>query len=384
MPTTVLRKKIGVAIVSALPPDTIVWDTDVKGFCARRQRSETVSYLIKTRVEGRIRWFTIGRHGQPWTPDAARKRAMAILVNPAIAEKEHRDQPLTFNEVADMFLEDHSPRLKPKSVVDYRCSIDTHLRPAFGSIAITKIAHSQVSMAHARWKTKPRAANLALAVMSKMMTWCEMHELRPRNSNPCKGVKRYRETRRQTFLQPDELSRLGAALDKAETHNLVSPYPLAAIRLLIFTGARLAEILTLRWTFIDFDRRTIFLPDSKTGAKPVPLNDEAIAILKALPRHTNNPHVIVGQRGQHLINLQKPWNLVRRLADLDHVRLHDLRHTFASVAVNSGASLPIIGRALGHTQPQTTARYAHLTDDPVRDLAQATGQRLATAMKQSQ
>lgn len=183
-------------------------------------------------------------------------------------------------------------------------------------------------------------------------------------------------------MQPDELGRLGAALDEASAKGEVGPFAIAAIKLLIFTGARLSEILTQQWSFVDPERRKLLLPDSKTGQKAITLNEEAIAVLKEVPRFPNNPFVIVGFRQSgHLINLQKPWRLVRKKAGLNDVRLHDLRHTFASVAVASGGSLPVIGRALGHSQPMTTARYAHLTDDPVRQLTQSTGAALAQAMK---
>lgn len=213
------------------------------------------------------------------------------------------------------------------------------------------------------------------------MSWAEDQGYRPEGSNPCRRIQRYKETHHDRFLQPEELARLGTALEQAEAINLVGSFPLAAIRLLIFTGARLSEILTLKWSYIDLDCRMIFLPDSKTGKKPLSLDDPAIEVLTALPRFTNNPYVIVGNRhGSHLVNLQKPWRTIRALAGLDDVRIHDLRHTYVSVAVANGGSLPVIGRQLGHSQPQTTQRYAHLADDPVRQLAQATGAALASSL----
>jgi integrase len=252
----------------------------------------------------------------------------------------------------------------------------------FGPSPVAAISYAEVSAALIRWQHHPRAANYALAILSKIMSWAERHEFRPRNTNPCRGVQRYSESKRERFLQPDELARLGAALDHAATNNLAGPFALAALRLLILTGARLSEILTLEWSFIDLGRKMIFLPDSKTGQKPVSLNDDAAAVLASLPRLANNPYVIVGNRtGAHLVNLQKPWQTVRKLAGLEGVRIHDLRHTFASVAVASGGSLPEIGRQLGHSQPQTTQRYAHLADDPVRDLTERTGRKLAEAMR---
>lgn len=387
--TTTFRKKIGLAIIQALPPGATVWDTEIKGFCARRQKSEAVSYMLKTRVDGRIRWFTIGRHGQPspsgqvWAPDTARKQAIKILANPAAFERPDPEQELSFATVAEQFLENHGAKIKSSTLHEYRSLMRMYLLPAFGAKRLVSITRADVSSAHAGWKDVPRAANHALSVLSKLMTWAEDQGYRPEGANPCQRVQRYKENKRERFLTKEELARLGAALDRAEAERITGPYAIAAMRLLIFTGARLNEIMTLEWSHVDLERRMIFLPDSKTGQKPLTLNDAALKVLKELPRFANNPHVIVGHRyGSHLINLQKPWQAIRTLAGLESVRIHDLRHTFASVAVASGGSLPVLGRQLGHTQPQTTQRYAHLADDPVRQLTQATGEVLDAALRQ--
>lgn len=378
-----LRKRLGLAVLNAMPPNTTIWDADLKGFCARRQ-SAGISYLLKTRVNGRVRWFTIGRHGQPWNPTTARDKALKILADPSIAEKPLHKTVRTFASITDQFFETHGTKLKASSLAEYRSLVANYLNPAFGHMPLDVITRADVSSAHAKWKAKPRSANHALSVLSKIMTWAEDQGYRPDSSNPCRRVQRYKENKRERFLQTDELARLGAALDQAAKEGLVGLYALAALRLLILTGARMSEILTLQWSFVDFDRRMLFLPDSKTDKKPIALNQAAIDVLRALPQFSNNPYVIVGHHHRsHLINLHKPWSLVRTLAKLDGVRLHDLRHTWASMAVASGGSLPILGRQLGHTQPQTTARYAHLADDPVRQLTETTGKLLAHAMGQA-
>lgn len=381
MKTVTLRKKIGVALVNALPPHTTVWDTDLKGFCARRQSSDAVSYLLKTRVSGKIRWFTIGRHGQPWTPEAARKHAIKLLADPALGDKKVvPDADRTFADIADEYMSTHGVKLKEGTQAVQQRMLRLFLKPAFGAKEITKITRGDVETAHAHWIETPRSANHALAVLSAIMNWAEARGYRPEDTNPCRRVKHFKQQSRERFLQPNELARLGAALTKAESENLVGPYAIAAFRLLILTGARHSEILTLKWDYIDFDRSIIFLPDSKTGKKPIVLNAAALALLKSIPRFVGNPYVIVGHHGEHLVNLQKPWRAVRALAKLDEVRIHDLRHTFASHAVASGGSLPVLGRQLGHSQPQTTQRYAHLADDPVRQLTEKTGQVLADAL----
>jgi integrase len=156
----------------------------------------------------------------------------------------------------------------------------------------------------------------------------------------------------------------------------------AAIRLLVFTGARRNEILTLKWEHVDFERACLRLPDSKTGAKTVHLNAPALELLWALPRIEGNAHVIPGERlGAHLVNIEKPWRRIRSRAALDGLRLHDLRHSFASFAAGAGHSLPIIGALLGHTQAATTARYAHLAAHPLKQASERIGRDIATAMK---
>ncbi|MEQ1711665.1 MAG: tyrosine-type recombinase/integrase, partial [Hyphomicrobium sp.] len=339
---------ITLTAINGMVPGDIIHDTTLKGFGARRQK-DAVSYFLKTRLNGKQRWVTIGRHGQPWTPDSARKHALQILADPSLADRPVVEASLTFAEVAAQFMVSHGPKLKPETRKAYQCRITLDLIPAFGPKPIDAISRGQISAAHARWSNNPSAANYSLAVLSKLMTWAEDQGYRPEDSNPCRRIQRYKENKLERFLQPDELARLGAALDKASRENLAGTYALAAIRLIILTGARLNEILTLQWSFIDLSRRIIFLPDSKTGKKPLILNDAAIDVLKALPRFANNPYVIVGRHGDHLVNLQKPWRTVRALADLNDVRIHDLRHTFASVAVASGGSLPILGRQLGHS-----------------------------------
>ena len=172
-------------------------------------------------------------------------------------------------------------------------------------------------------------------------------------------------------------------LAAAENNNTESPWIVGAIRLLVLTGARLSEILTLKWDYIDFDRATMRLPDSKTGAKTIYLNAPALEVLSDIPRIEGNLFVICGNKsGAHLVNLQKPWRRIRTKAGINDVRLHDLRHTFASYGAMGGVSLPIIGGLVGHSQPQTTARYAHLSADPLMAASNAIGGRIVSAMKQ--
>jgi len=224
-------------------------------------------------------------------------------------------------------------------------------------------------------------ANRLLAVLRKLFNWCEERGYRPDGTNPCKHVAPYRERSRARFLAEAELARLATALSDAERDGTVSPAATTAVRLLIFTGARRGEILGLRWADVDIERAMLRLPDSKTGAKSVYLSPPALEVLAAIPRQPENPYVIVGRRaGEPLADLNHPWAKIRKRAGLEDVRLHDLRHSFASAGAAGGLSLPVLGGLLGHSQPQTTARYAHLSADPLRQGADLIGRRIAAAM----
>jgi integrase len=227
----------------------------------------------------------------------------------------------------------------------------------------------------------PGAANRTLALLSKLFNLAEKWGLRPDGSNPCRHVEKYRERKIERFLSSEELARLGAALREAERTQIELPSVIAAIRLLLLTGCRLSEILTLRWQDVDIDHQVLRLPESKTGKKVVYLASPALEVFAKAERVDGNPHVIVGKRPRaHLVNLQKPWRRIRAMAGLRDVRIHDLRHSFASMAAAGGLSLPLIGALLGHSQPQTTQRYAHLTADPIRRAADITSSSIAEAI----
>ena len=185
----------------------------------------------------------------------------------------------------------------------------------------------------------------------------------------------------ERFLSNEELARLGDVLAEAERTRTDNPSAIAAIRLLLFTGCRRSEILTLKWEHVDFEGQCLRIPESKTGSKTVYLSPPALEVLAGIDREERGPYVITGAKpGSHLVNLTKPWQRIRKKAELEGVRIHDLRHSFASMAVAGGLSLPVIGALLGHTQPATTHRYAHLAADPLKQAANLTGNRIAAAM----
>ncbi len=361
-------------------------DTEVRGFGVRR-RNGRPSYFLQTRINGRLRWITIGIHGSPWTPVTARKEAIRLLNDISLGEdpnlqRQRKRATPTIKEAAADFLEEHQVKIAPRTYEEYRRLMRDYVVPTFGTRKIDDLNKADIARAHKEWGEKPRTANHALAVLSRFVSWLEDQGLRQELANPCRGIKKYRENRRERYLSSEEFDQLGNVLNEAEATGAESPYVIAAIRLLILTGARLSEILTLTWDEVDLERGLLFLKNSKTGQKPIFLNEPAKEVLATLPRLTRNPYVIVGNKpGAHLVNLRKPWRRIRAQAGIEDVRLHDLRHSFASLAAESGASLPLIGRLLGHTQPQTTARYAHLAHDPLREVNERVGAKLSEIMK---
>lgn len=384
---TIKHARISKALVDKLETGEMIRDTDLVGFGARRQNGAAVTYFLQKRIGKRVRWITIGRHGSPWTPETARKEAYRLMgqvadgVAPVTRRRDLADKP-TVAEALTLFLTEHGTRLKPSSYEKYRYLIDAFLKPELGDRLVVAVGRPDVLKLHARMADRPPLANYAVSVLSKFLSWAEEHGLRPPQSNPCYRHKKFRENKRQRFLSQAEFARLGAALDHTAGIDRENYYIVAAIRLLLLTGARVGEILSLLWSSVDLERQLLLLPDSKTGQKVIRLNSHATAVLRAIPKIDGNPYVIAGRRdGAHLVNLQKPFRRIRAEAGLPDVRLHDLRHSFASVAAAQKGSLPMIGRLLGHSHIRTTQRYAHLTDDPVDSLNEDVGTRIADALR---
>jgi integrase len=394
-----MQGKITKRTVDALKPgakDRFLWDTELKGFGLKVTPSGNKIYVLQYRKGGRVRldgaassgrWHptrrvTIGPHGA-FTPEQAREKARALSGavtsggDPAALVAAEKHAP-TVSHLAQRFLAEHvATKTKPSTGIEYRRVLETMIMPAIGAKRVRDVTRADVSRLHHAYRDTPYAANRALAILSKMFTLAEKWGERPDGSNPCRHVVKYAELKRERMLSADEFGRLAEALKEPGR----PPYVVAAIKLLIFTGARLSEVLGLRWEWIDFERAEARLPDSKTGAKTLHLPAPALAVLAELPRVAGNPFVVVGHiKGAHLVNIEKPWRAVRKSAGLNGVRLHDLRHAFASVAASSGMGLPIIGKMLGHTQAATTHRYAHLASDPVKAAATAVAGKIAATM----
>ena len=271
-------------------------------------------------------------------------------------------------DLAERYLAEHvAVHCKSRTFDLYRAVVHRHLVPALGKTPIADLGREQVSSLHHRLRETPYAANRAIEVLGQIVRMAEERGLRLPGENPCRSIDKYRQHRHERFLSEEEYRRLGKALDEADGGaGGASPAAVTAIRLLALTGCRRSEILALRWAHVDLEAGELRLADSKTGARLVPLSRAAVEVLASLPRIPGNPWVIPGRKpGAPLRNLQYPWEVVRARAGLDGVRIHDLRHSFASRALALGESLSMIGELLGHRRVRTTARYAHLARESV-------------------
>ncbi|MEO0625052.1 MAG: site-specific integrase [Pseudomonadota bacterium] len=379
-------------------------DTELKGFWLIVMPSGRKSYRLRYRVGGgrggTIREPRIGEYPS-MKPDAARRIAAEWLAlvrqggDPGGDRQAARGAP-RMSDLFERYLADHAhPHKKAASVAEDERLIRDYLRPAFDRRKVAEVTRDQVLEFHVGLADRRYRANRALALLSKAMNLAELWGWRPDNTNPCRHVRKYREEKRKRFLSAAELARLGETLRLAELEGALLGIDkngqtrlipvlfsaIVAIRLLLFTGARKSEILALQWDWIDMTTGRAALPDSKTGEKTLHLPPAALAVLQRTARLPGNPHVIVGRKhGAALVNLKDPWGVIRSHSGLEDVRIHDLRHSFASIGAAGGKSLPIIGALLGHTQPATTRRYAHLADDPLRAAAAEIGEQIEAAM----
>lgn len=361
------------------------YDSDLKGFGVRVRRSGRKTYFVMMRHKCVMRRFTIGTHGA-LSPEQARLKAKQIVADLAIdrnptAEMEALRNAITVKSLGERFLTEYVPsHCKPNTAGEYKRCVEIFINPEIGTMRLTSVERTDIAKLHHGLRNIPYQANRVLGVLSVMFAQAENWNLRPIASNPCRGVKKFKESKRERFLDGVELGRLGQAL---AAEQAFSPSAVTCVRLLILTGCRLGEIQTLKWSYLNLDARLAFLPDSKTGKKTLYLGAAAVELLKSLTRLKGNPFVIVGEvEGQHLTDMQRPWRRIRKAAGLQDVRLHDLRHTFASNGVALGEGLPIIGKLLGHSQPATTARYAHLAADPSLAAADKISANIASLMTQ--
>ena len=422
--------KISNRTVEALRPQAktfVAYDEALAGFGVRVTSNGTKSWIVEYRAGGGGR----GAHTRRITianaaligADQARREARNVLArvrlgaDPA-AERADQRSATTFAQIADDYMErEIKPKRADKTANLYELVFRLHILPEIGAKRAREINHADIDRLHRKVGADAKVtANRAVVLITAVFNWAggsrdnksNQYGL-PGGFNPALGIKRYPEESRERFLTGEELLRLGEAIREAETvgipyeidptkpkakhapkpenrRTMISPHVAAALRLLLFTGARLREILHLKWDHVDFERGILLLPKSKTGKKTIVLNGPALAILSNLPRL--GEFVVAGQSAggrsedeeQPRADLNRPWRAVRRRAGLGDLRIHDLRHSFASVGVGGGMGLPIIGKLLGHRHTATTEKYAHLDTDPLRKASNRIGESIAAAM----
>jgi len=364
--------------------ERVIWDTKYPGFGLRFRASGHKTWIVSYRQRRIRRTATLGIVAD-MSAKEARREARRILSEaqleglPTKAKEAVKTAPLFSDYVAE-FWTDYARHWKPTTARRSKYVIKLQLVPFFGEMTLDAIKRTDI----ARWRDglsgSPTKFNSAIPVLSVMMKYAEQLGYRRTGSNPCRGTPRYKTQLHERYLSPAEYRRLASSLNDMEQRF---PQAVAIIWLLMFTGARSHEIRSLRWEYVKSPR--LMLPDSKTGAKTIYLNTQAQAILDRLPNPNETGLVFPSaSNSDEPIGLNWAWEKIRRRAALPELRMHDLRHSFASVAIRDGISLLVIGKLLGHALPETTARYAHLADETILDSATRVCSSIATAMRVGQ
>ncbi len=372
----------------------VVWDGELKGFGLRVYPSGAKSFVYSYRANGRKRLRTLGPFG-PMTVQQARKRAAEARVevadgkDPVQEARKRREATKTVRSHVEQYINDQP--LKASTEKAYRRLLEKHIGPRVGHLAPSAVTVDDVRRLMKAMEDIPYQSNRALFLLGAVLRRAKVAD------NPVDDVKPREEARRERYLSPEELSRLGDALRRLEGDGVLIddrtrriPWQAAAcLRLLLFTGARSGEILNLRWEHVDLDRRVATIPDhkSKTTTRNAPprriiLPEPAVEILEGIPRAEGDPWVLPGRKpGTHFFSLHRSWRWVRIAANLEDVRIHDLRHSHASWAASSGLSLLIVGQLLGHSSPSATQRYAHLWKDTLTQAAESVSGGIKAAME---
>ena len=374
------------AVDKLVPPERgyiIAWDKEVKGFGIRVTAAGVRSFILNYRVRGEERRKTLGRFG-PLSADEGRELAKAWLrdiaegIDPA-KERDEKVNQMTFAELAEEYIEQHAkPEKSPEAAKEDERKLRAVLIPAWGDRPAEEITKLDVTKLRNRVKRQISGvtANRYMALLSKLFALAVEWKVRP--DNPARGIKPEQEDPRDRWLRPEEIRRMFESL--AQEHD---PIIRGALSFILLTGARRGEALSAKWEDIDFDAAFWRIPKTKAGkVQTIPISGHAMSVLQSLPRVDGCPWVFPGHKhGQHLVNLAKPWQRVRKRADLEDVRIHDLRRSLGSMMVQSGATLYVTQRALRHSDSRVTAEiYAHLGDDPLRAAFEAVGEKVAALM----
>ena len=354
-------------------------DDVISGLGLAIQPTGVRTYFLSRMVRGRRRYARIGNADTMTVPEARReaRRLIASYIEPVRKDNGPRTPGHPMTEFADEFLERYARHWKPRTLESNRYFIRNHILPVFGHMTVDAIAVEHVRAWFASMGEKPGSANRSMPVLSVMMRMAELWGYRAHNSNPCKRTRRYRMKPKERFLTAEEMVRLNAVLTRDE---FWCPNVVAVIRLLMLTGCRFGEIASLEWDWIK-DKR-IHLPDSKSGPRTVWLSSAARAVIDAIPRYSADCPYLFPARPptRHIDNITFHWDRIRNEAGLPGVRLHDLRHSWASVAAMNGVGMVTIAKLLGHALVETTERYVHLSDRSVSDAADRVSNRIHAAL----
>ena len=366
------------------------WDQgsgNVSGFCVQVYPSgkKTYYYVYRTKGDRKKKRIILGTHGQI-TCEKAREDAqryagdVAHRVDPVVKEKEKVGQKkegdskdLLFKDFLPIFIERHSNIYnEPSTLKINQYQFNSHILPFFGDKKLRLITREDVFKFKDSLDYKHTTYNRCVSLLSCAFNKAILWGYRTDGINPCIGVTKYKENKKERFLNSSELNQLTATLDKQQEWSLESSYVLGAIQMLAYTGCRKSEILTLKWADVQLDQNCIHLKKSKTGEKIVPLNSLSKAVLESMERQSDNPYVFCGRKpGKHLTDPKKRWFKIRKMLSIEDVRMHDLRHTFASMAIKSGLGLYQVSKLLGHRNIQTTMRYAHIEKEELVKSAKA-------------
>ena len=402
-------------VVAALPCGAkayVAYDSNLSGFGCRITPAGAKSWIVEYRPHGggrRVakRRMTLGPVSTV-PADAARRLAGQLLARAKLGEdvageKIARRRAPTVRELVVRFMGEEVRPLRKKTTADlYDMQFRLHVLPTLGALRASDLTRGQVAKLHRLiGERTPVTANRVVTLISGLYSWAASVREVPDGLNPAKGVARYREEGCERYLSWEEFRRLGDVMREAESglpwtvdetkptakharklenrFTQVSPFAIAAIKLLMLTGCRLREILNLQWAHVDFERGMLFLPDSKTGRKPVLLSPQALAVLEGIPRL--GTVVIAGASfDSPRRDLKRPWQAITGRAGLHGLRIHDLRHSFAAVGAGAGLGLHVLGKLLGHRNVETTNRYAHLDAHPLRIAANRVASEVADAM----
>jgi integrase len=360
----------------------MVWDETIKGFgCKIHPTKKTFVYYFRSPVNKKFSYITIGVYGSITVDEAriqAKKFAHSVQIekiDPREFKKVEIQQSATFEEFWQVFTEKYiKHHHKPSTVKRDGSRIKNYILPFFGKKLIANIERKDIigfkdTMSHVKGN-----CTKCLRLLSVAFNQAELWEYIPANTNPCRGVPKTPDKMMERFLSIDELTRLEKTLEARETLALASPYTINAFRLIIYTGCRLGEVLSLKWEDVDLPNNCLRLKDSKTGKRTIPLNEHAIRIISNVQKQADNHYVFCGKKpGTHLVAVQKIWERIRKQAGISDVRIHDLRHSFASFMIMNGLNIFEVSKLLGHADIKTTMRYAHLTNQSLVEVTNKGG-----------